>query len=146
MRTKVNANNTVQKSMLSAVALQIGSFIMNMIRLGCLENTLVISLICFSSTAVVRTYGGDDAHVCIFNQDTGHHKWENLKQGYKFIINLVPAIKPSFHSYKLIIRTPTHLYFLTSSIITQQNIPSMYKDALMALSVLDLVVKFKWCR
>jgi len=53
IRTKVHANNTVQKCMISTVALQIGGFIMKMIRQGCLDNMLVISCICFSFTAIV---------------------------------------------------------------------------------------------
>jgi len=39
IRTKVHANNIVQKSTLSRVALQIGSFIMKMIRQGCLDES-----------------------------------------------------------------------------------------------------------
>ena len=96
-RTKVHANNTVQKSKISTVAFQIGSFIRKMISLGCLDITLVISHICFSSTAVVRIYDNDD-HVWILNQETGHHNQENLEQRYKFVIKLILAIKPSFHN------------------------------------------------
>jgi H+/gluconate symporter-like permease len=83
--------------MISTVALQIGSFTMTMTRQGCLDNTLVISPICFSSSAVVRIYD-NDAHVWILNQETGQHNQENLKQRYKFIIELILAIKPSFYS------------------------------------------------
>ena len=79
IRTKVHSNDTVQKSTISTVALRIGSFIMKMIRQGCLHNnTLVISRICFSSTAVLRI-DDNDAHVWIFNHETGHHNQENLK-------------------------------------------------------------------
>jgi len=79
IRPKVHANNTVQKNKISTIVLQIGSFMMNMIRQRCLDNnTLVISGIRFSSTAVVRI-DDNDAHVWIFNHETGHHNQENLK-------------------------------------------------------------------
>lgn len=121
MRTKVyTIYNTVQKSKISTVALQIGGFIMKLIRRWCLANMLVISLICFSSTAVVRIYD-KDAHVWICNQETGHHNPENLKQTYKFIINLISAIKSSFHRYYNFV---SEVY---KNILKQRSIDSYFK-------------------
>jgi hypothetical protein len=67
------------------------------------------------------------------------------KGTYSLLISCWPS-NPGSTASKLITRTPNNLYFLTSSITTHQNIPSTYTDATMTLSVLDLVVKFKWRR
>jgi hypothetical protein len=110
MRTKVyTIYNTVQKSTISTVPLQIGGFIMNLIGQWCLANMLAVR-IC-----------DNDAPVCICKQETGHHNLENLKQMYKFIINLVSATKSSFHRYY------NFVFRVHKNILTQRSTDYYFK-------------------